>query len=738
MHELPILDSSSSETATPPPSLGTPVRFLVDGMHCASCVSRVESGLRQVPGVLDARVNLATREATVFTSTEQPGGFWEQTLTSLGYRYVPLTKSDTTSPLERSSPFPWISSAFISILVMTLSMTSLRFPGWKLVLTVSSAVVVWGLGRRFMAGALLRLRQRSSDMNTLIAMGSGIAWFAGVWEIWSVSAHHHGSMHLDAAVMIVTFVLLGRWLEERARGQASRAIEDLIQLAPSEATVIREHIELTVPITDVRGSDTVLLRPGSRVPVDGTILTGSAEFEESMLTGESLPVHKVPGDVVSAGTICHGGSVTLSVLRLGDATTLRQIVGLVRDAQGTKAPISKLADRVAAIFVPCILGVALVTAVAWWVLGPVGQRTELAIQAAVSVLVIACPCALGLATPVAVMVGMGQGARHGVLIRDGEALEMLGQLSTIAFDKTGTLTCGTPRVTRFTAMGTLTEQQTMGLAGALARLSEHPLSRAIVDYSHRPERVPEPLPLSDFRTVAGHGVSAVIGGHLVELVREHGGLSPSSAATTTTTSTVLQVDGVPHGRFEFQDEIRSTSAVAIETLHRLRLTTLLLTGDSQAVGRQVATTLGIDRVEARLLPEQKLSKLRELQSAGERVGMVGDGVNDAPALAQADVGLALGSGTDVAISAADVTLMHGDMRGVPRAIELSRATVRTVKQNLMFAFVYNVLGIPLAAGMLYPITGKLLPPMYAAAAMSLSSVSVVVNSLRLKRWKPAE
>ena len=730
MYELPVLNSPTPDPAPvlPPLPTGTRMRFRVEGMHCASCVSRVEAGLRQVPGVVDARVNLATREATVITASAASEPDWGPVLEGIGYRYLPI--DDAASPVVQppASPLLWISSAGLSVLVMLLCMTSWRFPGWQGVLVASSAVVVFGLGRGFFVGAFARLRQRSSDMNTLIALGSGIAFLAGTWDM--IAGHgQHAGMHFDAAVMIVTFVLLGRWLEDRARGQASAAIDGLLQLAPNEAVVIREGQEQTVGISEVRSGDVVLLRPGSRVPVDGTILTGQADFEESMLTGESMPVPKGIGDSVSAGTLCHGGSVTLTAQRVGDATTLQKIVGLVRDAQGTKAPIAKLADRVASIFVPVVLGIAAVTALAWLVLGPANTRIEMAIQAAVSVLVISCPCALGLATPTAVMVAMGQAAKHGLLIRDGAALETLGKLTMIAFDKTGTLTQGQPRVLAMSVDGALTPREALGVAAALARLSEHPLSRAITEFAARQGTVPHPLPLEEFRSLPGRGLSAIIGDRRIELAREESTDSPSPPVTRT----ALLVDGVMQARFDFIDALRPSAQLAIQALHNMGLKTVLLTGDRAEVARAVAAQIGIDQVEARLLPEQKLDHLREAQRAGALVGMVGDGINDAPALAQADIGFALGSGTDIAISAAAVTVMHGDLLGVARAIELSRATLRTIRQNLGFAFGYNLLGVPLAAGVLYPWTGWLLPPLFAAAAMSLSSVSVVLNSLRLLR-----
>lgn len=724
-----MFPSQSITSDKPADVTGTTARFFVDGMHCASCVARVEAALQAVPGVTTAHVNLATREATVGLVQSAPPADWAAILQQLGYRYRAIADDWTTG--RSASPWPWVVCAGLSALVMALCMTSWTFPGSRTVLLVASAIVVFGFGRSFFVGAAKRLRQRSMDMDTLISLGSGIAFLAGMWELlWGHS--HHAGMHLDAAVMIVTFVLLGRWLEERARGKASNAIQQLIQLAPQDATVLRQGAEQTVPISEVRVGDLVLLRPGSRVPVDGQIQSGRADFDESMLTGESLPVSRGVGDAVAAGTLCHGGSVTVIAQRVGDATTLRQIVGLVRDAQGTKAPIARLADRMASIFVPVILTIATGTALAWLALGPAELRVQMAIQAAVSVLVIACPCALGLATPTAVMVAMGQAAKQGLLVRDGAVLEQLGTLSMIAFDKTGTLTEGHPRVTGVELLDPDTSlAKALMWATSLARLSEHPLSRAIVDYYvELPDRQRLVL-VQEFRNQAGRGVYGLIDAQLVSLVREDG--APGAIAQT---SSCLNVSGTSVVRFLFEDTIRPSARQAITQLGQLHVRPWLLTGDREEVARTVGRAVGIEHVAARLLPAEKLDHLREWQLCGERVAMVGDGINDAPALAQADIGFALASGTDIAISAADVTIMHGDLQGVVRAIELSRRTMRVIRQNLAFAFGYNLLGVPLAAGILYPWTGWLLPPMFAAAAMSLSSVSVVTNSLRLLMDRP--
>lgn len=730
MFELPILNQTS-----PPPEShsGRKARFLIEGMHCAGCVGRAEAGLRAAPGVLDAQVNLANREAQVTLSKDAPDPNWTSVLSSLGYQFRPLP--DATTPAEPPpSPIPWIISLSLSALVMWLCTGGGHRPGAHLLAAGLSAFVVFGFGREFYRIAWARWQQRTSDMNTLIALGSGVAYSAGLIELGMHNAGHTAStsaMPFDAAAMIVSFVLLGRWLEARARQHASRAIDELGGLIPQEAVRLREdNTEDIVPVAQVCVADRLLVRPGSRLPVDGRIESGRADLDESLLTGESLPVSHGPGDSVLGGSLCHGGSLVIRAEQVGDATTLGQIIGLVRDAQGTKAPIARLADRIARVFVPSILGLALTTSFAWLLLATGPDRFAQAVQATVNVLVIACPCALGLATPVAVVVAMGRAAREGLLIRDGEALETLGKVSRVAFDKTGTLTIGQPRVMAWEGPNQNNETA-LSAARAVAQLSEHPLSGAIVTWIDTTNGAPAiPLAVRDFQSIPGQGIQGIVAGQTFRLERD-----PLATTDQPGTRTALFIDNQRLGCFVLQDQLRPEAVGVIAALRVLGMRTALLTGDRIAVAQQVAREVAIDDPRAELRPGDKGSILRDWQSHGEVVAMVGDGINDAPALAIADVGLALGSGTAVAMATADVTVLSGSLRGVVDAILLSRQTLHVIRQNLGFAIGYNLVGIPLAAGLFYPWTGWLLPSWFAAAAMSSSSVCVVLNSLRLgRRW----
>ncbi|RLS58262.1 MAG: cadmium-translocating P-type ATPase [Planctomycetota bacterium] len=728
MFELPVLNQNS----TPPTSRsGRKARFLIEGMHCAGCVGRAETGLRAVPGVLDAQVNLANREAQVTLSEDAPEPNWTSVLAPLGYQFRPLPDA-TTPPESPPSPIPWIISLSFSALVMWLCTGGGHWPGAHRLAAGLSAFVVFGFGREFYRIAWTRWQQRTSDMNTLIALGSGVAYIAGLVELGLHGAGHAVStsaMPFDAAAMIVSFVLLGRWLEARARQRASRAIDELGGLIPQEAVLLRrDNTEVIVPLAQVCVADRLLVRPGSRLPVDGRIESGRADLDESLLTGESLPVSRGPGDSVLGGSLCHGGSLVVQAEQVGDATTLGQIIGLVRDAQGTKAPIARLADRIARVFVPSILGLALTTSIAWLILATGPDRFARTVQATVNVLVIACPCALGLATPVAVVVAMGRAAREGLLIRDGEALETLGKVSRVAFDKTGTLTIGQPHVIAWEGLDQNSETA-LSAARAVAQLSEHPLSGAIVTWIDTASGAPAaPLPVSDFQSIPGQGIHGTVAGQNIRLERD-----PLATPDQPGTRTALFIDNQRIGSFVLQDQLRPEAAGVIAALRTLGIQTALLTGDRKAVAQQVAREVTIDDPRAELHPGDKGSILRDWQSHGEVVAMVGDGINDAPALAIANVGMALGSGTAVAMATADVTVLSGSLRGVVDAILLSRQTLHVIRQNLGFAIGYNLVGIPLAAGLLYPWTGWLLPSWFAAAAMSSSSVCVVLNSLRLGR-----
>jgi Cu+-exporting ATPase len=606
-----------------------------------------------------------------------------------------------------------------------------EFAGRPWVLLALATPVQIVLGWQYYINSFKALRAGSATMDVLIAMGSTAAYVLSIYNL-GVGAEH---FYFDGAAMILTLITLGRWMEARARGRTSEAIRALMELAPDEATVIREGEEVVIPAADVQPGDTVLVRPGERIPVDGEITEGHSTVDESMITGESVPVEKAEGDEVIGATVNLAGSFRFEATRVGSETALQQIVRLVREAQATKPPIQRIADAVAAYFVPAVIVVALIT-VAAWVL--TGRGWEPALIAATSVLVIACPCALGLATPTAVTVGTGVGAEHGILIREAAALETAGQLTAIIFDKTGTLTVGEPGVTDVIPVNDHRRRDLLRLAASAEVPSEHPLGRAIVEYA-RGNSI-SPADAEDFEVAIGRGVLATVEGQRVivgsaRLMGEHDvDLSPArehleALEADGKTALTVAVDGRVAGVLALADEPRPSAARAVERLQQEGLAVYLLTGDNRRTAEAIARTLGIDEVLAEVLPDQKAERVRELQEAGETVAMVGDGINDAPALAQADVGIAIGTGTDVAIEAGEVTLVSGDPVGVVRAIDLSRRTLVHIKQNLFLSLVYNTAAIPAAAF-------GLLSPMIAAAAMAASSVSVVSNSLRLRRYEP--
>ncbi|MEW4529317.1 heavy metal translocating P-type ATPase [Maioricimonas sp. JC845] len=772
---------------TAPAAAGDPqdeIRFLVEGMHCASCVSRVESSLQKVPGVTDVSVNLATREATVRCSDAPPDvDDLKEAVERTGYtwRERPQTREErATHDHEhahsgRQQRLRLAVAIPLAIAVMILQMGGFEFAGKNWLLLVLTLPVVLWCGASFFIGAVKAARHGGMDMNTLIAVGTGTALVTSIVGtvapgIWPGAP----PIHYDAAAMIVTFLLLGRVLEDRARGETTAAIDKLLDLQPHTAHVLRNGQEQVVPVDELGTGDRIVVRPGERIPVDGRVVQGRSSVDESMLTGESIPVSKELDDEVVGGTVNQSGSLQFEATRVGDATTLAQIVGLVRDAQGSKAPIARLADRISGYFVPTVVGIAIVTFLVWWLAAPVSDPLQMALLAGVSVLIIACPCALGLATPTAVMVAMGKGAESGLLIRDGAALETAAHLETIVFDKTGTLTQGEPTVTDVVTADGVTEQELFELSAGIEEASEHPLGRAIVRRAAEilPKKEPasvtggmmelpvlnSPAPESssarnqtdaveEFGTVSGRGAHGRMDGRLVRVGSEQfmseSGIDPAvfgevveRLAGEGKSVVYVAADDRLLGLIAIADTVKPTASDAVRRLHGMGLRTVMLTGDRKRTAEAIASQVGIDEVMAEVLPGDKRDRIVELQQNGRRVAMVGDGVNDAPALAQADVGIAIGSGTDVAIEAADMTLVSGDPRGVGRAVALSRATLRTVKQNLFFAFIYNIVGIPLAAGVLYPVTGWLLPPMFAAAAMAASSVSVVTNSLRLRGFSP--
>ena len=743
--------------------MATEVTAPVRGMHCAACVGRVEHALTAVAGVEAASVNLATERATIAfdpaqTDFERLRVAVEAAGYELGEPPPPAEAADAVDreraareAEQREQRRKFTVGALLSAPVLLGGMSHV-VPGvpallsepWVL-LALTTPVQFW-VGWQFHRGFLHDLRYRTASMATLVSIGTGAAYFFSVAvTLWPPAFAGHGAVtYYDVSAVVITLVVLGRWLEARARGRTSEAIRRLVSLAPRTARVLRDGREVDVPTAEVAVDDLVRIRPGERIPVDGVVTEGASTVDESMLTGESLPVAKAPEAKVYAGTVNRTGSFVFRAARVGSETTLARIIKLVEQAQGSRAPIQRMADRVAAVFVPIVLVLAALTFAVWWLLGP-APAGLLALTSAVAVLVIACPCAMGLATPTAIMVGTGRGAEFGVLIKSAAALELLHRCDTIVFDKTGTLTLGRPVVTDVVPADGATPDEVLALAAAAEQGSEHPLGEAIV--TRAKERGLALPPVDEFTTVPGQGIDAMapdgrvlLGNRTLMDARgiEVGALAARAQALAAEgkTAMYLALAGRPLGLVAAADVLKPEAGAALATLRRLGLGVVMLTGDSRATAEAIARQAGVERVLAEVLPEDKTREIQRLQAEGRRVAMVGDGINDAPALAQADVGIAMGSGTDVAIEAADVTLMRGDLRGVVAAVELSRRTIRVIKENLVWAFGYNTLLIPVAAGVLYPLWGVLLSPILAGAAMAFSSVSVVTNSLRLKRWRP--
>ena len=736
----------------------------VRGMHCAACVGKVERALAGVSGVESASVNLATERATVaFDPTRTAVPALQTAVAAAGYELAPAPiahgQAEDHERAERARELEALKrrvviGGLLSVPIVIGSMPDVFSwaPAWlrdpRVLLALTVPVQFW-VGAEFHRGFLRDLRHRSASMDTLVSLGTNAAFFFSVAvTLWPHVFHGAGAMtYYETAAVVITLVALGRWLEARARGRTSEAIRRLVSLAPRTARVRRASGEVEIPTGEVEVGDLIRIRPGERIPVDGVVIEGASAVDESMLTGESLPVDKASGVTVFGGTVNRTGSFVFRATRVGSETTLARIVKLVEEAQGSRAPIQRLADRVAAVFVPVVLGIAALTFAGWWLLGPEPALLH-ALSNAVAVLVIACPCAMGLATPTAIMVASGRGAEHGVLIRSAAALERLRSVDTVVFDKTGTLTVGRPSVTDVVVVGRdVTEDDVLALAAAVEQGSEHPIGEAIVRRAK--DRGLALPPVGSFVTVPGQGVDALapdgralLGNRTLMEARgiDVAGLVPRGEALAAEGKTVvfLAFAGRALGLIAVADVVKPEAAAAVSALRRMGLAVAMLTGDHRATAAAIAAQAGVDRVLAEVLPEAKAHEIRRLQEAAHVVAMVGDGINDAPALAQADVGIAMGSGTDVAIEAADVTLMRGDLRGVVAAVELSRRTIRIVKENLAWAFGYNVVLIPVAAGLLYPVAGVLLSPILAGAAMAFSSVSVVTNSLRLKRWRPSD
>lgn len=746
----------------------------VTGMTCAACAARIERSLGKSEGVTQAAVNLATERATVH---------YDPAVTDLnrivdtirGAGYDAIVPQASESPAEaardaeahRAEEFRrlrrkfWIAAA-LALPVLAIAMShgrvpALDFSGAEWLQWILTTPIVFYCGAHFYRSAWAAFRHRAADMNTLIAVGTGAAYLystaavfapgfflsAGTAAMSMSPGVMRPPVYFEAAAVIIALILLGRMLEARAKGRTSDALRKLIGLQSRTAHVIRNDSEIEVPVESVIPGDRVVVRPGERIPVDGTIVEGSSALDESMLTGESMPVDKSHGETVFGGTINLVGSFLFEAKRVGRDTMLARIVQMVEQAQGSRPPIARLADVVSGIFTPIVLSIAIATFAIWFVAAPVETRFTMALVNFVAVLIIACPCALGLATPTAIMVGTGVAAENGILIRSGESLETAHKLTTIVADKTGTITRGEPAVTSIKALAG-SEDELLALAASAETGSEHPVAKAIVkEASARGLGLKRP---GSFEASPGLGMRAVIGERTVLLgnaayLESHE--VPTDAAnayvdeilTRGSTPIIVALDRRAVGIMGVADEIRPEARPAVTALRQMGLDVVILTGDNVRTAETVAEQVGVTRVIAGVLPHEKAAEVKRLQDAGETVGMVGDGINDAPALAQADVGIAIGTGTDIAIEASDMTLLRGDLRRVVTAIKLSRSTISTVKQNLFWAFVYNVIGIPLAAGALYQITGWLLSPIIASAAMSLSSVSVLANSLRLRSFR---
>ncbi len=730
--------------------IGETVSLVVEGMHCASCVSTIEQALARVPGVHEASVNLGTARAQVRGDNLRPGKLIDAVRAS-GYEARPASEASgadderRAAEAQRSILRRTAASAALTLPLLALSMSGARFAGRDVLLLALTLPVYFWAGWPFLSGMVRTLRRRTANMDTLVGLGTTAALLlsAGATAFPSTfaAAGAAGHVYYEAVGVIITLVLLGRWLETRARGRTSAAIRKLLNLAPKTARLIRKGAELEVPLSEVSVGDRLAVKPGDAVPVDGIVRSGFSAVDESMVTGESLPAEKRPGDRVVGGTLNQQGAIEIEATAVGSDTALAHIVRLVHEAQATKPPIQKLADRIAGVFVPVVLGIATIAWVAWYVFGP-EPRALFATVVLASILLIACPCALGLATPTAILVGTGRGADAGILFRNAQALERARAITAVLLDKTGTLTEGRPRLTDRVRLSRTSDAEMLGLAAALEKSSAHPLAAALVAAAEE-KHVPLPT-VTAFESKTGRGVVGTVAGRRVLVgnarLFEEEGVDVSEVAEDAQrfseegkTPLLVAADGTVLGILIVADREKPGSAEAVRRLRELGLRVVLLTGDREPAARAIASRVGIDEVFAEVLPADKASKVVELQRRGDVVAMVGDGVNDAPALAQADVGIAIGAGADVAIEASDVTLVGGDLRSVPDAIALSRDTLATIRQNLFFAFVYNVVGIPVAAGLLYPFTGWLLSPMIASAAMAASSVSVVANSLRLAR-----
>ncbi|MCL4457837.1 MAG: heavy metal translocating P-type ATPase [Nitrospirae bacterium] len=760
------------------------IDFSVRGMTCAACSSAVERVLRDIPGVVSAVVNLPAERATVEFMPEMTGfEDFKKIIAEAGYSAEQITEEFIDREREqREKEFNELKKGFISSAILTApiiigSMIALPvLSNWYLLFLLATPVQFWS-GLKFHKAAISALKHRTTNMNTLISVGTTSAYIYSLAATFMPELFFKGGItphvYFDTSATIITLILLGRLLEAKAKGKTSDAIRKLMGLQAKTAFVIRDGEEKNIPIGEVTAGDIVIVRPGERIPVDGEVVDGYSTVDESMLTGESLPLEKSPGDKVFGGTVNKVGSFKLRALKVGKDTALSQIIRLVEEAQGSKAPIQRLADKVASVFVPVVIGIALITFVVWFAFGPKPSFT-LALMNFIAVLIIACPCALGLATPTAIMVGTGKGAEKGILIRDAGALELSHKIGAVILDKTGTITKGEPEVVDIIITGngqeassspitySLSPEVALQIAASAEKLSEHPLGQAIVrKAAEKGLKISEPV---EFTVIPGGGIKAKIRSQELRVKSQEPMelLTPNSELYSNVfignegmmrreniniltvesfsekisfeakTPVFMAVDNEIKSVFSIADTIKEGSLEAVSELKNMGIDVIMLTGDHQNTARAIAKEAGIDRFVAEVMPDQKVEVLRKVKSEGKVTAMVGDGINDAPALAEADVGIAIGTGTDIAIEASDITIIKGNLKSVVDAIRLSRLTINTIKQNLFWAFFYNVVGIPVAAGLLYPFGGPLLNPMIASAAMAFSSVSVVSNSLRLR------
>ena len=740
--------------------------YKLSGMTCAACAMTVEMAVKDLETVEDVSVNLATERLSL---VPKEGFDSQQVLDAVaeaGYQaeekgkdrlsHVSEEATMKAKELERkkqellillltSLPLLYISMGSMIGLPLPSFLDHMAHP---LVFVLSQLLLtlpaVW-IGRGFYQRGFRNLIKRHPNMDSLIAVGTGAAFFYSLYSVGQVFLGYHAFVHqlyFESVAVIITLVLLGKYLESSAKGRTSQAIQSLLELVPSQATVIRYGEAVTIDTEDIRVGDIIRIKPGERMPVDGLVTEGQTFVDESMMTGESVPIEKKVGDTITSATINQNGSIDYQATRVGSDTTLAQIVRLVEEAQGSKAPIAALADKISLYFVPIVLGLATLSALGWYFLA--GESLSFSLSIFVAVLVIACPCALGLATPTAIMVGTGKGAENGILIKSGQALEAAYQLDTIVLDKTGTITVGKPSLTDLVPLGAFNRSDLLQLIASAEQHSEHPLAQAILEAAE--EEGLDLLPVSHFEAIVGRGLSAQVEGkHLLvgnESLMEEKNIDSSAfqeqlleLSKEGKTAMFVAVDGQLAGILAVADEMKSSSLSAVQELQSMGLEVIMLTGDREETATAIAQKAGIQKVIAGVLPDGKAAAIKNLQEAGKKLAMVGDGINDAPALVQAAVGIAIGSGADVAIESADVVLMHSDLQDVVKAIKLSQATIRNIKENLFWAFAYNTLGIPIAMGLLHLFDGPLLNPMLAGLAMSLSSVSVVANALRLGRFK---